>query len=168
MAFTPFYTVPAAAGSLHWHLQKQETRFLGGTSQVILGRVEKRDSGGWEGLFQLSTGLNKGHWDSPMQLSLLPSTCPCWCQQQSSLLPSPELAGAATGLGDSHPVPPACPGITMKMMLMIAGAISSPPAPAGPQNQGVTPLVPTTGQAGAQSWRLLQPRDEHLGGAELS
>lgn len=35
---------------------------FGEPSPVFLGRIEKRDSGGWEGLLQLSTGLSKGHW----------------------------------------------------------------------------------------------------------
>lgn len=85
MAFTPFPCRELLRVSTGIYRRD----FFGETSQVLLSRAEKRDSGGWEGLFQFSTGLSKGHWDSPVQLSLLPSVCLCWCQQQSSLLPSP-------------------------------------------------------------------------------
>lgn len=46
---------PCAWGCQEPPLAPTETghEFLGETSPVLLGRIEKRDSGGWQGLFQL-------------------------------------------------------------------------------------------------------------------
>lgn len=78
MAFTPFLclelpggsTAPTEAGKVFW------------------GNVPggKRDSGGWEGLSQLSTGLSTGHWDSSP--CSLPASLP-----PQSLLEQPQDLG---------------------------------------------------------------------------
>lgn len=150
-----FYTlpVPGAARSLHWHLQKQDT-FSGETSQVLLGRVEQTDSGGWEGWFQLSTELSEGlphaALPAPFHEPMLVSAA----EQPPSLSRACWSSHRAQGLSAS----PSCLPWNNHEDDINDSRSHWP---------DVTPLVPPTGWAGPQSWRLLQHRDEHPGGAEL-
>lgn len=65
--------------------------FFGETSPVLLGRIERRDSGGWEGLFQLSTALSSSPCSLPHAHAVVSSRAASSPHQ--SLLEQPQGSG---------------------------------------------------------------------------